>query len=78
MKVPAHMSGPVQFAFLFFFLFLATRGLCCSTWPSLVVGHGLSCPGAGGILVPQSELEPMFPYNGRWILNHWTTREVPA
>ena len=46
---------------------------------SLVVAHGLSCPVACGILVPQPGIEPASPaLIGRWILNHWTTREVPG
>ena len=36
---------------------------------SVVVGHGMwNLPGPG--------LEPRVPCIGRWILNHWTTREV--
>ena len=34
-------------------------------------------PCACGILVPQPEIEPS-PHIARWILNHWTTREVPS
>ena len=30
-----------------------------------------------GILPPLSRAETCTPYNGRWSLNHWTTREVP-
>ena len=39
-----------------------------------VVMHRLSCPMAGGVL-PGQELNPSI---GRWILNHWANREVPA
>ena len=41
---------------------------------SVVVAHRLSCPEACGIFLDQ-ELNPI-PCIGRWILNHWTTREV--
>ena len=42
---------------------------------SVVVAHGLCCPTARGILVPyQPRIEPC---GARWILSHWTTREVP-
>ena len=39
---------------------------------SVVVGHGLSCPEARGILV----FRPGITRIGRQILNQWTTREV--
>ena len=32
---------------------------------------------ACGILTPWSGIKPTPPCNGRWSLNHWTTREVP-
>ena len=51
-------------------------GLCYSTWASLVVVCGLSCPAGCEILVHQG-LKPR-PCIRRWILNHWTTREVPG
>lgn len=38
---PRVRAGVVWISLL---LLLATLGLGCSTWPSLVVGHGLSCP----------------------------------
>ena len=45
---------------------------------SVVVACGLSCPVARGILVPRQGIERTHvPCIGRWILNHWTTREVP-
>ena len=45
---------------------------------SLVVVCGLSCPVAGGILVPQPGVKHWKHVSniGRQILNHWTTREV--
>ena len=33
---------------------------------------------AGGILVPQPEMEPVSPVLGVQNLIHWTTREVPV
>ena len=33
----------------------------CSSWASLVVVHGLSCPTACGILVPRPGIEPTSP-----------------
>ena len=42
---------------------------------SLVEACGLSFPAACGILVPRPGNKP--PCIGRWILYHWTTREVP-
>ena len=41
---------------------------------SLVVVCGLSCPTPYGILIPWPGI---VLYVGRWILNHWTIREVP-
>ena len=43
---------------------------------SLVVMYRLSCPVASGILVPQPAIEPR-SLVGRWILNHWPTKEIP-
>ena len=38
----------------------------------------LSCPVTHRILVPRPGIEPESPaLEGEWILNHWTTREVP-
>ena len=52
-----------------------SRTLECSG--SVDAGRGLSCSGAYGILVPQPEIEPTHvPCITRWLLNHWTTREV--
>ena len=41
---------------------------------SLVVVHRLSCPEAGGIVVPDQDRNHV-PCIGRWILNHWTTQK---
>ena len=44
---------------------------------SLAVVHGLCCSVACGILAPGLEIGPIYPaLIGRWVLNHWTTREV--
>ena len=39
-----------------------------------VVAHGLSCPTACGTF-PGQELNPC-PCTGRWVPNHWATREA--
>ena len=44
---------------------------------SLVVAHGLSCPVACGILVPQPGIEPASPALEVRSPNHWTAKEVP-
>ena len=41
---------------------------CFSFWL-----HGMAC----GILVPRPGIEPMPPEEEVWILNYWTTREIP-
>ena len=43
---------------------------------SVIVVWGLSCSEAGGILVPTKD-QTFIPCIARWILNHWTAREVP-
>ena len=43
----------------------------------VVAAHGLSCPVACGILVPQAGIKPLPPSNGRWILIHWTHQGSP-
>ena len=43
-------------------------------WASVVVVLGLSGPEACGI--SRLGIEPVFPCNGRQILNPWNTREV--
>ena len=65
--------------------FLAVLGLhcgmqassCCGAWTCLVVASGLSCPKARGILVSPTRDQTYVLCIGRWILNHWTTREGP-
>ena len=53
-------------------LHCSTWDLCCSMWYSVVLVPRLSYPAAWGILVPLT----CIPCIGRWILNHWITREV--
>ena len=47
----------------------------CSTG-SVVLEHRLSCPAAYGIFLDQ--VSNSCPLLGRWILNHWTIREIQA
>ena len=44
------------------------------SWASVVLVLGFSCPKACGILLDRDQTH--VPCIGRWILNHWTTREV--
>ena len=53
---------------------------CFGAWAlewtgSVVVVYGLSCPTCGSLL-PNQESN-YIPCIGRWILNHWSTREIP-
>ena len=43
---------------------------------SVVVARGLSRPTVRGI--SQVQESNLCPLQGRWILNHWTTRKVPV
>ena len=55
-----------------------TQDLHCITAPGLSSHpNGLSGCAARGILVSQPGIKPTSPCTARWILNHWTTREVP-
>ena len=71
---------------------MAVLGLLCCTQAffsvvskgySLVAEHWLSSCGSltwllhGMWDLPGPGIEPMSPYTGRQILNHWMTREVP-
>ena len=49
---------------------VAACGLSICTTPA-------SLPTACGILVPWPRIEPVSPAIWRWILNHWTTKEIP-
>ena len=53
------------------------QGLPLQRMDSLVVAHRLSCPTAGGILVPQPGGWTRIPCLANWSLNPWTTRKVP-
>ena len=44
---------------------------------SVVAGRGLSCPAVCGIFISPPGMEPPAPCIAGWILNHWTTKEVP-
>ena len=53
---------------------VAEQGLSSSA--SAVVAHRPSCPAACGS--SQTRDRARAPCVGRWILNHWITREVPV
>ena len=42
-------------------------------WASVVAAHGLSCPEVKSSRTSDQTVS----WTGRWILNHWTTREAP-
>ena len=44
---------------------------------SSLMAHRPSLPMVCGVPAPWSGTEPTLPSTGRWILNYWTTREVP-
>ena len=52
----------------------------CGMQTSLAAMHGLSCCETCGLwhLSSLTRDQTCIPCIGRWILNHWTTREVPA
>ena len=73
-----------QFLFSFFKRILKFRlDLSLGHTDSLVVVWpqqlpcGLNCSTACENLAPQTGIKPESLLNARWILNHWTTREVP-
>ena len=57
-----------------------SSGFCCcraqalEPMGSVVAAYGFSCPACGIFLDQGLNSCPLI---GRWILNHWTTREVP-
>ena len=51
-------------------------GLHCDLQASLVVVHRLGCHAACGIPWSWIQTASLHPLTGRWILNHWTTKEV--
>ena len=61
-----------MFLFLLCWVFLAAHG------SSLAVACGLGSLAACGILVPRPGIEPTSPAVEVWILNQWTTKEVPG
>ena len=62
---------------LFFFLNFDCTGSSLQYAGSLVVLGGFSYPVECGILGSPPRDWTCFPCIGRWILNHWTTMEVP-
>ena len=57
----------------FFFHFYVFIWLCCV----LVMACGVDYPTSCEVLVLRTQDQTCIPCNGRWIFNHWTTREVP-
>ena len=43
----------------------------------LIVARGFSCPLVCGIFSSLTKDQNHIPFIRKWILNHWTTREVP-
>ena len=70
-------SGPDTFFFWLCWFFVAAYQIFIAEGNSfsLVAACGLSCPRVCGILGTRDQIS--VPCIGRWILNHWTTREVP-
>ena len=60
-KNPNSLFNKSQYLFKYVVICLDASGLSCSTWASLIVAHGLSCPTACGILVLQPGVEPVSP-----------------
>ena len=61
-----------------------TKDLCCVTrdfslWRtnSLVVACGVGCSAAWGVVISLIRDQTCIPCIVRWVLHHWTTREVP-
>ena len=42
---------------------------------SVIVGHGLSC--SQHVSSFPTRNQTFVPYSGKWMFNHWTTRETP-
>ena len=62
--------------FLSFFFFLQ-HWVFIAMWGLLYSQHEFSCLIAWGILVSWPGIKPVSPaLEGRWILNHWTTRKT--
>ena len=62
--------GAQRFVIFKVCLYLAPSALCCSTQPLL--------PCDMWELSSLTRVQTRIPCPGRWILNQWTTREVPA
>ena len=65
-----------RFVCLASFSFWSVLGLHGDRWASL--GALLSCPEACGNLISLTRDWTFIPCAGKWILNQWTTREVPV
>ena len=68
------------FIWLYWLLVEACEIFHCGPWAlecvgSVVVASRLSCPRLWNL--PGPGIKPVSLCIGRWILNHWTTREVP-
>ena len=62
-----------RFSQIFFFFFLIFLGLC---WV-FVVAHGILVPRGSWDLSSRTRNLTRVPCIGRWILNHWPTKEAP-
>ena len=71
--VQQSVSFSPQFSFFKKKLFWLHWVFIAACTGSVIVAPGLSCPATCGILDPAR-----VPCLGRWILSHWTTREVPV
>ena len=81
---PVGYSSQISLLLFLFFKFLSALGFRCSAQAlqrvaqaSLVVAHGLSGPAPCGDLSSPTRNGTWVSCIGRWILNLWTTREVP-
>ena len=54
---------------------LVAKHRLCGSWASVLVAHELSCSAACRVF-PDQELNGV-SCTGRWIVNHWATREAP-
>ena len=63
----------ILFLGIFFFHFYVFKWLCCV----LVMACGVDYPTSCEVLVLKTQDQTCIPCNGRWIFNHWTTREIP-
>jgi len=69
-------SGCGEWGLLIAVASLAVEHRLSGPWASVVVAHGLSCLAAFGVFPNQESIH--IPCIGRWLPNHWTTREAPC